>query len=55
MVPLLILDDVLSELDPDRCAALLRHLPSGQVVITTASGLPESAAPDRVITLGGGS
>ena len=54
MVPLLILDDVLSELDPDRCTALLRHLPGGQVVITTASVLPEAAAPDRVITIGEG-
>ena len=35
MTPLLILDDVLSELDPERCEALLAHLPPGQVVITT--------------------
>ena len=27
--PLLLLDDVFSELDPDRAAALLRHLPAG--------------------------
>ncbi len=38
--PLLLLDDVLSELDPNRAAALLANLPSGQSIITTASGLP---------------
>lgn len=54
MTPLLILDDVLSELDPGRCAALLSHLPAGQVVITTASPLPESAHPDRVIRIESG-
>lgn len=54
MTPLLILDDVLSELDPGRCAALLTHLPEGQVVITTASPLPESAQPDRVIRIESG-
>jgi DNA replication and repair protein RecF len=51
MTPLLVLDDVLSELDPVRCAALLDALPAGQVVLTTASPLPESARPDRVVTI----
>lgn len=51
MTPLLILDDVLSELDPERCEALLTHLPPGQVVITTASPLPEAAQPDRVLRI----
>jgi len=54
MTPLLVLDDVLSELDPGRCEALLAHLPPGQVVITTASPLPPSARPDRVITIEAG-
>ena len=54
MTPLLVLDDVLSELDPDRCTALLTHLPKGQVVITTASALPEAAHPDRVLRIEGG-
>ena len=49
--PLLILDDVLSELDPERCEALLAHLPPGQVVITTASPLPEAARPDRILRI----
>ena len=51
MTPLLILDDVLSELDPERCEALLAHLPPGQVVITTASPLPEAAQPDRILRI----
>ena len=41
-----ILDDVLSELDAERAAALLHHLPPGQVVLTTAAALPAAAAPD---------
>jgi len=46
--PVLILDDVLSELDPSRAEALLRHVPPGQTLITTAGYLPGGAAPDRV-------
>ena len=38
--PVLVLDDVLSELDADRATALLGHLPAGQVVITTAAAVP---------------
>jgi len=52
--PVLVLDDVLSELDPDRATALLRNLPSGQVVITSASPLPPQARPERVISIAGG-
>lgn len=47
--PLLILDDVLSELDPNRCRALLGNMPAGQVLITTAQPLPEAAHPDTII------
>lgn len=47
--PVLLLDDVFSELDPDRSAALLAALPEGQTVLTTASGLPEGAVPGLVI------
>jgi DNA replication and repair protein RecF len=47
--PLLVLDDVLSELDPKRCEALLRHMPQGQVLITTAQELPVAAHPDTII------
>lgn len=53
--PVLILDDVLSELDPQRSAALLRHFPVGQVLITTAGVLPEIAHIERVIKIRSGS
>jgi DNA replication and repair protein RecF len=52
--PVLVLDDVLSELDPSRATALLGSLPHGQVVITTASAVPAAARPDRVIRVAGG-
>ena len=47
--PVLLLDDVFSELDPERSAALLAHLPAGQTLLTTASGLPPDAHPERVL------
>ena len=47
--PLLLLDDVFSELDPERCQALLGHLPDGQVVLTTAGSLPAGAHPQRLV------
>jgi DNA replication and repair protein RecF len=46
--PVLLLDDVFSELDPDRSAALLAHLPVGQAIITSAAGLPPDATPELV-------
>ncbi len=49
--PVLVLDDVLSELDPHRSAALLRHLPAGQVVLTTAGVLPDAAHPDAIVRI----
>lgn len=52
--PVLVLDDVLSELDPHRAAALLTHLPPGQVVITTASPLPDQAQPERIVEIESG-
>jgi DNA replication and repair protein RecF len=52
--PVLVLDDVLSELDPRRCEALLRHLPPGQVVLTTAGVLPEAAHPDAIVRIEAG-
>ncbi len=52
--PVLVLDDVLSELDPLRSAALLLHLPPGQVVLTTASALPEAAHPDAIVRIESG-
>ncbi|MEL6983096.1 MAG: DNA replication and repair protein RecF [Actinomycetota bacterium] len=50
--PLLLLDDVLSELDPGRSTALLSNLPPGQTVITSASDLPPDAIPDRLLRFG---
>ncbi len=52
--PLLVLDDVLSELDDHRATALLGHLPGGQVIITTAHDLPPQAHPDRVLRVEAG-
>ena len=52
--PVLVLDDVLSELDARRAAALMGLLPDGQIVITTAGTIPAAAAPERVIRIEGG-
>jgi DNA replication and repair protein RecF len=49
--PVLVLDDVLSELDVHRATALLGSLPAGQIVITTAGVIPPAASPDRVIRI----
>lgn len=49
--PLLLLDDVLSELDQERATALLENLPLGQSIITSAGPLPAAAAPDQVLSL----
>ena len=45
--PVLLLDDVFSELDPGRAAALVAELPSGQTIVTSASGIPDSVHPER--------
>jgi len=50
--PVLLLDDVFSELDPDRSAALVAHLPAGQALLTTAGPPPpgvRAAATVRVV------
>ena len=49
--PILLLDDVFSELDPARTRALVAHLPPGQALLTTASPLPAGIAPERVVTV----
>ncbi|HEX5268765.1 MAG TPA: DNA replication/repair protein RecF [Acidimicrobiales bacterium] len=49
--PVLLLDDVLSELDPGRAAALLSLLPPGQALLTTAGPLPEGWAPSLVVSV----
>jgi len=47
--PVLLLDDVFSELDVTRAAALVRALPEGQALLTTAVGLPPGAMPELVV------
>ncbi|MCA1692620.1 MAG: hypothetical protein LC733_10645 [Actinobacteria bacterium] len=49
--PLLLLDDVFSELDSGRSQALLDHLPEGQSVLTTTGEIPEAATPHRVVRI----
>ena len=48
-VPLLLLDDVFSELDPHRSDRLLRLLPKGQTLVTTASPLPDAMTPAVIV------
>lgn len=52
--PVLLLDDVFSELDPSRSAALLASLPAGQAVLTTAGPLPEGAVPAKTVHIASG-
>lgn len=52
--PVLVLDDVLSELDPRRSTKLLEHLPAGQVILTTAGVLPDAAHPDAIVRIEAG-
>lgn len=49
--PILLLDDVFSELDPDRSVALLRALPPGQSLLTTAGVLPQGLQPEQVVSV----
>jgi DNA replication and repair protein RecF len=52
--PVLLLDDVLSELDGDRTEALLAHLPPGQTLLTTAGPLPRQTRPALVLRVADG-
>lgn len=52
--PVLLLDDVFSELDDARSDALVRQLPVGQALLTTATDLPAGIHPDRVLRIDGG-
>ena len=47
--PLLLLDDVFSELDPGRSARLITELPPGQALVTTASPLPSGVSPAMIV------
>jgi DNA replication and repair protein RecF len=44
--PVLLLDDVFSELDTDRAHALVRNLPPGQTLVTTAGVVPDDIHAD---------
>jgi len=50
--PVLLLDDVFSELDPQRSAALVANLPPGQTLLTTAGVVP--VEPERRIRVDDG-
>jgi hypothetical protein len=52
--PLLLLDDVFSELDTERRGALLAALPSGGQTVITATHAPGVAAPDLVVEVAPG-
>jgi DNA replication and repair protein RecF len=52
--PLLLLDDVFSELDTERRAALLGQLPAGGQTVITATHKPGVAAPDLVVEVAPG-
>jgi DNA replication and repair protein RecF len=52
--PVLLLDDVFSELDPQRAAALVEHLPVGQTLVTTASTVPSGVRPERRVRVADG-
>jgi DNA replication and repair protein RecF len=43
--PVLLLDDVFSELDDRRSAALVKHLPAAQTIVTTAHAVPTGVHP----------
>ena len=52
--PVLLLDDVFSELDAGHSRALIDLLPEGQALLTTASDLPAGIEPERRLSLAGG-
>jgi DNA replication and repair protein RecF len=52
--PVLLLDDVFSELDANRSSALIRNLPAGQTLLTTAGVIPADVEPDQVLRIQSG-
>lgn len=47
--PILLLDDVFSELDAARCAALIAHLPAGQALLASAQRPPSQVGPHTTV------
>ncbi len=52
--PVLLLDDVFSELDAQRSAALVRNLPPGQTLLTTVGELPPDVVAERTLVVHAG-
>ncbi len=52
--PVLLLDDVFSELDAARADALVRELPPGQTLLTTAGIVPTGVEPERRLRIENG-
>jgi DNA replication and repair protein RecF len=52
--PVLLLDDVFSELDERRSAALTAHLTAGQTLVTTAGSVPPGVRADQVFAVAAG-
>ena len=52
--PVLLLDDLFSELDAGHSRALIELLPEGQALLTTAGELPAGIEPERRLSLAGG-
>ncbi|HSH61203.1 MAG TPA: DNA replication/repair protein RecF [Acidimicrobiales bacterium] len=53
-IPVLLLDDVFSELDGSRASALLASLPPGQALLTTAGPVPPGSSPVRTVCVRAG-
>ena len=52
--PVIVLDDVFSELDAGRAARLVDLLPAAQVLVTAAGDLPPGVGADRVLRIADG-
>ncbi len=52
--PVLLLDDVFSELDDQRAAALVERLPPGQTLLTTAGSLPPGMVVEQMLRVDAG-
>lgn len=51
LTPVLLLDDVFSELDPTRSRALVAELPEGQSILTTAVPLPAGIQVAEIVDI----
>jgi DNA replication and repair protein RecF len=52
--PVLLLDDVFSELDEHRSRAIVARLDAGQTIITTAGAVPHGIHADRMLRIDAG-